>query len=54
MSYGLLAEVDEDAQKFVDALKKQNVPVECISMDFKSCYLYKQPEEQSPTSFRGG
>jgi L-ascorbate 6-phosphate lactonase len=42
MHYGLFAEVDEDPQTFVDALKKQNVPVECIVMDFKGCYLYKK------------
>ncbi len=42
MHYGLFAEVDEDPQTFVDALRKQNVPVECVVMDFKGCYLYKK------------
>lgn len=42
MHYGLFADVDEDPQKFVNALKKHKVPVECVIMDFKGCYLYKK------------
>lgn len=42
MHYGLFACVDEDPQKFAKALKKHNVHVECVVMDFKGDYLYKK------------
>lgn len=46
MHCGLFAEVDEYPQKFVDALKKHNVPVECVVMDYKGCYVYKKQQEK--------
>ena len=42
MHYGLFEYVDEDPQKFVNALKKHNVPAKCVVMDYKGCYLYKK------------
>jgi len=42
MHYGLFEYVDEDPQKFVQALKKHNVSVECVVMDYKGCYVYKK------------
>ena len=42
MHYGLFEYVHEDPQKFVDALKTHDVPVECVVMDYKGCYIYKK------------
>ncbi len=42
---------DEDAQNFVDALKKHNMLLGCTVMDFEYCYLYNG---QSLTAFRCG
>jgi len=42
MHYGVFEYVHEDPQKFVDALKKHEVPAKCVVMESKSCYLYKK------------
>ena len=42
MHYGLFEYVHEDPQKFVDALKRHKVPVECIVMESQGCYVYKE------------
>jgi L-ascorbate 6-phosphate lactonase len=40
MHYGLFVETHEDPQTFVDALKRHNVSVQCVVMEFKGCYVY--------------
>ncbi len=40
MHYGLFAEIHEDPQTFVDALRRHDVSVPCIVMEFAGCYIY--------------
>ncbi len=40
MHYGLFIETHEDPQTFVAALRRHDVPVQCVVMEFMGCYIY--------------
>ncbi len=42
MHYGLFVETHEDPQTFVDALRRHDVPVQCVVMEFMGCYIYRK------------
>ena len=42
MHYGMIARVDEDPQKFVDALKELNLSHIAKVMGFKECFVYSK------------